>query len=97
MPSTTKVKNIPADALHAIVIKTSGTNHRVRYTIAQGLIIKALFQPGLAIRISLAVITALFSCYINVLMSIMRLLICFLIICIPHLLHDVSISFDFSA
>ena len=51
MPSTTKVKNIPADVLRAIVIKTSGTNHRVRYTPAQGLIIKALFQPSLAIRI----------------------------------------------
>ena len=39
---------------------------------------------------------ALFSCYINILMSVMRLLICFLTKCIPHLLHDVSISFDFS-
>lgn len=55
MTSTIKVKIFPADALHAIIFKMSGSNYRVRYTSTQGLMIKALFQPGLTIHVSLAV------------------------------------------
>lgn len=55
MTSTIKVKTFPADALHATIFKMLGPNYRVQYTSTQGLIIKALFQPGLAIRIPLAV------------------------------------------
>lgn len=54
MTSTIKVKTFPADALHAIIFKMSGSNYRVQYASTQGLIIKALFQPDLAIHISLA-------------------------------------------